>query len=305
MTETMPLVSVIMPSFNQRGFIAEALDSVFSQDYPSVEVFVADGASTDGTPAYLAERSARDPRLRWLSEPDTGPAQALNRALSKARGTVIGWLNSDDMYTSGAISRAVAAFEANPEWLMAYGHGEHVDIDGKLIAPYPTQKPEGPLERFADGCFICQPTAFFLRSLPVLIGPIDESFRASFDFDYWVRAFSAFPERIGFVDAVQAKSRLHEGGITARQRRDVAIEGMRIATCICGHAPSHWFSTYCEEMMALPEDKRPADLKAHMLETFEECAKYLDEADISKMCRAIESYTIAQLQSVDAESSRS
>jgi glycosyltransferase involved in cell wall biosynthesis len=246
-----------MPSLNQARFLPAAIASVFEQDYPEIELVVADGGSTDGTLDLLAEAARANPRLRWRSEPDSGPAQAVNRAIGRVRGTLIGWLNADDLYAPGAIGRAAGALMARPDWIMVYGHGEHVDEAGGRIGPYPTQRPEGPIERFADGCFICQPTVFFRRTLPLLVGPLDESFTASFDFDYWVRAFRAVPGRIGFIDALLARSRLHAGGITARQRRAVALEGIRIVTNAFGTAPEHWMTTYVEEtreMRSAPDE---------------------------------------------------
>ena len=85
-----PMVSVVMPSMNQVAFIAAAVDSVLSQNHGNLELIVADGGSTDGTQAWLAQRQAQDTRLRWVSEPDGGPADALNKALRMVRGMIIG-----------------------------------------------------------------------------------------------------------------------------------------------------------------------------------------------------------------------
>ena len=285
---TAPLVSVVMPSFGQRRFIAEAIDSVLGQGYGDVELIVADGGSTDGTVDHLAERAAADERLRWFSEPDTGPAQALNRALARTRGTIVGWLNSDDLYAPGAVGRAVAAFAETPHWIMVYGRGRHVDATGGDIGPYPTRPPAGPLERFADGCFICQPTVFFKKVMHRLNGDLDESLRAAFDFDYWLRAFAKFPGRIGFVDAVQAMSRLHDDCITVKMRRRVAIEGATVVARHLGRAPVHWLTTYVDELLAQPAEERGiADLRAHLVATLDEVRDRFDPADHAMLSRAI------------------
>jgi glycosyltransferase involved in cell wall biosynthesis/organic radical activating enzyme len=240
-----------MPTLNQAGFINAAINSVLGQDYPAIELIVADGGSTDGTLELLKNRQALDSRLRWFSQPDNGPAEAINNALSKARGTIIGWLNSDDLYAPGAITRAVNCLQLNTELLMVYGQGQQVNDEGKYLSDYPTLPPSTPVKQFLDGGFICQPTVFFRRTLPLLLGQLDESLKTAFDFDYWLRAFSTFQARIGFVNEVQAYSRLHEDCITLRRRRTFVLEGMQLLAKYLGHAPKEWLLTYVEELLTL------------------------------------------------------
>src|SRR5262249_51487725 len=100
-----PLVSVITPSYNQAQYIERTLASVRTQDYPNIEHIVVDGGSTDATRDVLRRQSFAE----WISEPDRGQSDALNKGLAKARGDIVGWLNSDDMYAPGAVRRAVDA----------------------------------------------------------------------------------------------------------------------------------------------------------------------------------------------------
>lgn len=263
-----PLVSVVMPSMNQPEFIDEAITSVLSQDYPNIELIVADGGSRQDTLDILARRQQQDRRLRYFSRPDRGPAHALNDAMDAVRGTVIGWLNSDDLYAPGAVSRAMAVLMEQPRLLMVYGHGQHIDEHCTPIGDYPTLPPSTPVSRFNEGCFICQPTMFFRRSARILLGTLDEKLKAAFDFEYWLRAFCAFPDRIGFVDQVQALSRLHDGCITMRLRRTVALEGMQVLARHLGSAPKEWLLTYADELIA--QDARESgveDIRAHLQET--------------------------------------
>jgi cellulose synthase/poly-beta-1,6-N-acetylglucosamine synthase-like glycosyltransferase len=271
-----PLVSIVMPSLNQVAFLPAAVHSVLSQSYSHLELVVVDGGSSDGTQAWLAKKQAQDARLRWVSEPDSGPADALNKALRLSRGTYMGWLNSDDVYTPGAVQRALEALLSHPAWLMVYGHGEHTDEAGRVLAPYPTLVPPAGLAEFAQGCFICQPTVFFRRSMPLLLGPLDASLKTAFDFDYWLRAFSAFPQRVGFVDAMQAQSRLHAGCITLRLRRTVMLEGMQLLARHLGHAPKAWFLTYVNQLLAMPAHERGVqDLQVHLNEALAQATPWL------------------------------
>ncbi len=262
----LPRVSIVMPSFQQREFIAEAIESVFTQGVDDLELIVADGGSTDGTPALLAEWAARYPgRLRWRSVPDSGPAQAVNDAVMRARAPIIGWLNSDDRYTPGAVLRALDAFAANPEHVLVYGEGEHVNIRGEAIGRYPSRAPDTPAAEFAAGCFICQPTAFFRRSTFTDVGGLNESLRTAFDFDLWLRLFKAYAGRIGFVPHVQAHSRLHAGSITLQQRERVALEGLEVLRTHLQVAPPEWLLSYFETRLQSHPFDAPAGAKGVVL----------------------------------------
>ncbi|MEM0898849.1 MAG: glycosyltransferase family 2 protein [Pseudomonadota bacterium] len=240
-------ISIVMPSFNHAEFIKRSIQSVLSQDLAPIEIIIQDGGSTDGTLGILAEMAVEEARICWHSKPDSGPAEAINRALARTRGTIIGWLNSDDLYTSGAVQRAVEAL-ADPKLLMVYGHGDHIDKAGAHLSKYPTRLPAAGLSGFASGCFICQPTMFFKRTAHTLLGPLDETLKTSFDMDYWMRAFSRFPDRIGFIDAVQARSRLHDECITQNQRKMVAAEAIALTKRYLGVAEPHWATTHLEEI---------------------------------------------------------
>jgi hypothetical protein len=284
-----PRLSVVMPSLNQGRFIAEAVASVLGARHPDVELVVADGGSTDGTLSLLAALGAEfGARLRWSSEPDGGPAAAVNRAVSLARAPLIGWLNSDDIYAEGAIERALAHFDAYPDHVMVYGEGQHVDEAGAFIERYPTRRPDAPATEFRNGCFICQPTAFFRRDAFEGVGALDTSLRAAFDFDLWLRMFKTFPSRIGFVDQVQAKSRLHAAGITLSQRGRVAREGIAVLGRHLGSAPPEWALTWLEELLAAhPFHPRPLSPRRQLESLVEECATALGADGVAELRRRL------------------
>jgi glycosyltransferase involved in cell wall biosynthesis len=243
-----PTISIIMPSYQQAKYIEKSLRSILAQNYEQIEIVVADGSSVDGSVEILERMAKGHPNLSFLSEPDNGPADALNKALAKSGGTIFGWLNSDDIYSPNIFSKIVAFFDEHPEKVMVYGQGLYIDESDNELGHYPTQKPNVGLRAFAKNCFICQPTVFFKSSMYTLLGPLDTSLKTSFDYEYWMRAFHNFPDRIGFIDEVLAKSRLHKDCITLNDRRTIAAEGAKLAHKYFGVSGIHWFVTYLEEL---------------------------------------------------------
>ncbi len=111
-----PRITIVTPSFNQADFIEETIDSVLSQDYPNLQYVVVDGGSTDGSPAIISRYQAF--LDYWISEPDRGQADALNKGFSRANGEICAYLNSDDLLLPGCL-KAVAAFfsRTSCQWL--------------------------------------------------------------------------------------------------------------------------------------------------------------------------------------------
>jgi hypothetical protein len=250
-------------------------------------LIVSDGGSTDGTLKLLEKGAARDPRLRWSSTPDTGPAAAVNRAAGQARGDILGWLNADDVYAPDAVGSAVSHFAAHPDCDLVYGHAEFIDAEGRTLGPYPTKDPRTPVAAFADGCFVCQPTAFLRREAWDRWGGLDEPLQTSFDFDLWIRAFQEDSSRIGFLDRVQALSRRHNATITSRQRKEVALEGLTILRRHLDVTPPHWVLTYLEEIMAQHPDGSPQSLRDQADDILQAAQEIMHPQDFAALTQII------------------
>ncbi len=161
MKRTEPLVSVLTPSFEQARWLEDNLRSVEGQTYAPIERIVMDGGSTDGSARILENRS-RD-GLIWVSQPDGGQSDAINRAFARSSGEIIGWLNSDDAYfSSDIVARAVDVFTKHADVGVVYGHAALVNGDGTLLHVLWTPTFAPALLRAYN--LICQPAVFIRRS---------------------------------------------------------------------------------------------------------------------------------------------
>lgn len=177
-----PLVSILTPSFNQGRWLGDNIASVANQTYPCVEHVVVDGGSTDESVTVLESAS---PRVRWVSEPDRGQSDAINKAFRLSRGEIIGWLNSDDAYfTSDAIDVAVREFERNPDAAVVYGHAALVNAEGLILHTLWVPPFSPRILRLRN--FIVQPAAFIRRAA---VAPLlaDETFDYAMDRELWLR----------------------------------------------------------------------------------------------------------------------
>ena len=241
-----PCISVLMLCEYAGPCLREAVASVLEQP-ECLEILLADLNPISGSLQLLEELAIADPRLRLVSRSDSGPADALNQAFLAARGSLIGWLNADDLYPLGALARAVAALEAHPHWLMVYGEVEEFNAATGLRQRYPTLPPTAGLEGFRSHCFLCHPAVVFRRSMAVLLGPFDGQWHTAFDFELWLRAFTAFPHRIGYLPHLQGRTRLHEATITSQQRSRVALEATALIARQFGAAPATRLHIYALE----------------------------------------------------------
>ncbi|MBN1755122.1 glycosyltransferase [bacterium] len=198
-----PLVSIITPSFNQGKFIERTLLSVKDQVYSNIEHIVIDGGSTDNTLRIL-ERYEGSYNLRWLSEPDRGMYQAINKGLAQAKGTILAYLNSDDLYLPWAITSAVEYFKVHPEVDMLYGDLVKLTENGELRLLF---SPPFDPEYVRRVGFLPQPTVFWRYSLYNEIGGFKEELKFIADCDYWMRA--AKDHKVGKTNEFLAVERDH------------------------------------------------------------------------------------------------
>jgi glycosyltransferase involved in cell wall biosynthesis len=181
--------SIVTPCLNAEATIAQTLESVRRQEVPGVEHVIVDGGSTDGTMDLV--RAAGD-HVRFVSEPDNGLSDAVNKGIGMARNDVIGWLNADDVYLPGALARVATAFAQRPDALWATGRCLIIDADGREIRRGITRYKDSLLRRYSFPLFLTQnfvssPATFVRRDAFDLVGRFEERFRYSMDYDMWLK----------------------------------------------------------------------------------------------------------------------
>ncbi len=200
----MPLkISVITPSFNQGSFLEETILSVHRQTYPNFEHVVIDGGSTDNSLEIIQKH--QDKFSYWVSEPDKGQSDAINKGIKESTGEIIIWINSDDLLEPDALSKAATCFEKNPSALL---------IHGKSVLFGNGKKPKiiGDLKKDMNSRYLAyipfpQPSSFFRRSLINTTGPLDIALHYGMDYELLVRA--ALTGELLYCNEIFSRYRLH------------------------------------------------------------------------------------------------
>ncbi|NPC57468.1 glycosyltransferase family 2 protein [Caenimonas soli] len=215
-----PLVSIVTPSFNCGAFIEETLRSVEQQDYPRIEHIVLDSGSTDETLAILA----RHPSVRLVTPAPQGLSAKVNHGFSIARGEIVAWINADDFYLPGAISKAVDALKRNPGVALVYCNflqvDEHsVEIDRELTK-------QASWQEMLARDYIPVESAFIRREALERVGPLDTRYPLVQDWDLFLRISKQFP--ILYVDDHWSAFRVREGQRSDLYKYDFWIQARQM-----------------------------------------------------------------------------
>jgi glycosyltransferase involved in cell wall biosynthesis len=178
-----PLVSLVTPAYNQGAFLRQTILSVLSQDYRNIEYIIINDGSTDNTEEIITEFAGQ---VKVISRENRGQAATLNEGWSLCRGKYLGYLSSDDLLDSNAVSRLVESIESRPTAVVAYGDFRLIDANGKLIREVATE--DYCITRLRQD-LICQPGpgAIFNRDVIKQVGDWNENLRQVPDFEFWTR----------------------------------------------------------------------------------------------------------------------
>jgi glycosyltransferase involved in cell wall biosynthesis len=195
-----PKISIITPSFNQGQYIEETIRSVILQNYPDLEYIIIDGGSTDETIPIICRYEKWI--NYWVSEPDKGQSNAINKGLARATGEWVAWLNADDVYLPGALFRVAEAVSKKNEpitWIVGttiFTNSELIEIGRFLPSLYTAPGRDSHYKQLGWVDFVCtkragislpQPSSFWKRSTVMKAGGVDESLKYAMDHELYGR----------------------------------------------------------------------------------------------------------------------
>ena len=209
-----PRISIITPSYNQGKFIEETINSIITQGYPNLEYIIIDGGSHDSTVDIIKKYEKQI--NYWVSEPDHGQADAINKGLSRCSGEIFGWINSDDMLLPGALFKIAQAYQNTPEAIIC---GDvinfHENSTGEMLIVQKNISFKSLMAiPFSDTSWH-QPGIFIPLKWIKQVGLLDESFRYSFDEDLLLRILRV--TGVHYLKVPVAKFRLHQQSKTVAE----------------------------------------------------------------------------------------
>jgi glycosyltransferase involved in cell wall biosynthesis len=233
-----PTITLVTPSYNQAAFLEQTLRSVIDQRYPALEYIVIDGGSSDGSVDIL--KAFADHLAYWVSEPDEGQADAINKGFARASGDILGWLNSDDILLPGTLQAVADLFTEYPEIVWVTSWGANIGEQGERLA---VRRSPGALRSLiARGWyhgrmlgFIRQESTFWRRELWQRVGgSVNTQLHYGMDYELWRR----FAQHADLVTAqtVFGAYRVHPAQKTARMEdyyREIGVRlphAVRLAT---------------------------------------------------------------------------
>jgi len=220
-----PRVSIVTPSYNQGQFIEETIRSVLLQGYPNLEYIIIDGGSTDGSVDII--RKYEPWLMYWVSEPDAGQADAINKGFAKATGDMIAWLNSDDCYVNGALRLVGETVVRCPGGDVIHGHAQFIDEHSRVMRFNRTRPHDLKMLMQKQGMPAAQPSIFTRRSWLDEVGYLNPRWHYAFDLAFFM-SIALAGAHFQMLDEVLGQFRVHPASKTSTQPIHFGQERLRI-----------------------------------------------------------------------------
>lgn len=233
MSINLPKISIVTPSFNQAAFLERTIRSVIDQNYPNLEYIIIDGGSTDGSLDIIKKYESY--LTYWISEPDEGQSQAINKGLNRATGEWVGWQNSDDIYYPDAFSQVAKIIQKKPHLDLIIGDINLIDEHDALIRPICYVKPTYE-SLLAEGMVLTNQAAFWKRTIHNKTGWLKENLHYGFDYEWFLRLLKYTSNSYHIPDYLGAL-RLHDETKTSLNQENFKSEYAQILEC---RAISKW-----------------------------------------------------------------
>lgn len=238
---TLPRISIVIPCYQAERYIADTLASIRQQEYPDLNLILADGGSRDRTVQIVRESGVRFDHI--ISEPDRGQSDAINKGMRLADGQIVSWLNADDMLTPGTLLEVARRFADDPRTKVLCGDGFFVNEDNTQVIQLvrPGKADFRWHLKYFEGCYLPQPAVFLRREVWLEAGGVDVGLRYAMDIDLWLRVSARHPIRR--VERVFALTRLHMAAKTLGEYLPFQAE---VRDTLLGHASrlAVWESLY-------------------------------------------------------------
>jgi glycosyltransferase involved in cell wall biosynthesis len=223
-SRTMPLLSILMPSYNSGPFLREAIESILTDS--RVELIIQDCLSDDETTHILREY-AGDTRVKIIREKDAGQADALNRARVHASADWIGWLNADDIYTEGSLQGILSLIQRGEaeDYSILYGDFDLIDRNGERLRAYRVS-PWNWERIFRRGCYVFYGATFIKRTDLERVGGYDSTLDFCMDLDLFLKLGPAARSRK--VHKTLGALRIHDTSKTTTKGREFVREAFRV-----------------------------------------------------------------------------
>lgn len=221
LAESAPRLSVVIPTLNQAETIEDTLLSLIHQNYPNLEIIVADGGSSDATASVL--NRYREHLNALLPGPDKGQSDAINKGFARASGDIFFWLNSDDYLLPGALWRVAASFQADANLEFAVGAGDVISLDHHFLRHIPPlPMDEATMLNWKNDQWVMQQCCFWRNTLWQSVGGVDEQLHLLMDYDLWFR-FSR-RTKAALINEKLAVMRYYPDAKTVKQRSKTSEE---------------------------------------------------------------------------------